>query len=181
MNGVDENVIELSPRKVIAIIAISLPVVAVGMWMFSLSEAFIVAFRRFNSPELVHGFGLFVAALGVLGGLYGVRRLLGDRRGVVFSSVGVMDHTSGITAGMIPWCDIVGAEIVKLSTQSVLIIKLKEPQQFLKHQNLLKWPFLALNDRICGSPVAISPSALKVGPSELLDLFVQYREKYGNA
>jgi hypothetical protein len=181
MNSADERVVQLSPGKVAAIVAGSFPVVAVGIWMFSLDETTIVSFRRLNSPELVHGFGLFIAAMGVLGGLYGVRRFFGDRRGVVFSSTGVTDYTSGISAGMIPWREIVGAEIVKLSTQTVLVIKLKEPRKFLEHQSLLRWPFLALNDKICGSPVAISPAALKVSPSELLDLFSQYREKYGNA
>ena len=181
MSGVDEKVIDLSVKNLLSYICGAFVLVVLGTWLFSLDEETIHAFRRFHSPALVHGFGAFLVLLPGLGGLYLMRRLFGDRRGLVFNNVGIADYTSRVSAGLIPWHDIAGAEIVKLRTLTLLVIKLKEPTKYLEGQGPLKRALLFANYRLCGSPVTISMSLLSAKPSELLAHFSYYQQTYGNA
>jgi hypothetical protein len=181
MGGADEKIVELSARKVVAVILGSLAVAGFGAWMISLDPEFIDAFRRFSSPAFVHGFGIFLVSFAGLGGLYGVRKLFGDRRGLVFNDAGVLDCTQEVSAGLIPWPEIVGVEIVKLPTQTVLAVKLKEPGKYLERQSPLKQALFMANYKLCGSPVALSVNLLKAKPAELLAHFSRYQQKYGNA
>jgi hypothetical protein len=45
----------------------------------------------------------------------------------------------------------------------------------------LKHALNKANYKMCGSPIAITSNALKINFSELLSLFHQYNQKYGNA
>lgn len=181
MSVVDETVIRLSVKKLLLLICGLFVVVVLGTWFFSLDAETIHAFRRLNSPAFVHGFGVFLVLLAGLSGFYLIRRLFGDRRGLVFNNVGIVAYTNRVTAGLIPWHDIAGAEIVKLRTQTLLAIKLKEPTKFLERQTPLKRALLFATFRSCGSPLVLSTNLLSAKPSELFARFSHYLQKYGNA
>lgn len=180
-NESDEQVFDLSPKKLVVLIIGTLALIALGVWMIFLDEETIQAFRRFNSPAFVHGFGFLLIVLAGLGGLTAVRRLCGDRRGLVLNTVGLLDCTSGISGGIVPWSEVAGVEIVKLPTQTVLAVRLKEPNKYLERQSPVKRAFLLANHKMCGSPVALSVNLLKAKPAELLMHVSRYKEMYCNA
>jgi hypothetical protein len=181
MSDIDETIVELSGKNLLALIFGSLGVAALGMWMISLDAEFIATFRRFNSPAFIHGFGVSLILFSALSGLYATRKLFSDRRGLVFNDVGVLDCTHGISAGLVPWCEIAGADLVELPMQAVLAVKLKEPTKYLERQAPLKRALFAANHKLCGSPVAFTVGLYKDKPTELLAHFARYHAKYGNA
>jgi hypothetical protein len=181
MSAIDEKIIELSKKKVLLLIIGACAFVALGAWLLLLDEATIQSLRRFNSPVFVHGVGLVSVVFFGLCGVLGIKKLVDKKPGLVFNSSGIVDNSSGVSAGLIPWTEIMGAEIFEIYKQKVLVIKVKNPQNYVERGNWLKQALNKLNCKMCGSPIAITSNALKISFSELLSVFSQYQERYGNA
>ena len=181
MSSSDETVIELSKKKILLLILGSCIFVALGVWLASLDEAILQAQSRFRNPVLVHGLGLVAVAFFGLCGVVGIKKLFTKKPGLVFNSSGIVDNASGVSAGLIPWTEIIGAEVFEIQKQDILVIKVTDPQKFVDRGGLLKRVFNKANYKMCGSPIAISSNTLKMDFSELLSLFSQYQRKYGRA
>lgn len=181
MSAVDEKVIELSKKKILLLILGSCAFVVLGAWLLSLDEATIQSQPLFNNPMLVYGIGLVSIVFFGACGAFGIKKLFDKKAGLVFNSSGVIDNSSGVSAGLIPWSEIVGAEIFEIHKQKTLIIKVRNPQQYIERGGRLKQALNKANYKMCGSPIAITSNALKINFSELLSLFHQYNQKYGKA
>jgi hypothetical protein len=175
----DEAIVELSKKKVFLIILGSCAFVALGVWLLFLDEATIQSQRR--SPMLVHGIGLVAVAFFGLIGAFGIKKLFDKKPGLVFNSSGIVDNSSAVSAGLIPWSEILGAEIFETHKQKMLIIKVRYPQKYIERGGQLKQLLNKANYKMCGSPIAITSSGLKVNFQELLSLFSQYHKRYTNA
>jgi hypothetical protein len=171
--------VELSKKKVLLLILGSCAFVALGGWLLSLDEAIIQSQHR--SPMLIHGIGFVAVAFFGLIGVFGIKKLFDKKPGLTFNSSGIIDNSSGVSAGLIPWSEVVGAEIFEMHKQKMLIIKVRNPQKYIERGGRLKQMLNKANYKMCGSPIAVTSSALKVNFPELLSLFNQYRQKYGNA
>jgi len=181
MSPVDEKVIELSKKKILLLSFVACAFVVLGAWLLSLDEAAIQSqFRPYN-PMLIYGIGL--ASIVVFGvcGVFGIKQLFDKKAGLVFNSFGVFDNSSAVSAGLIPWSEIVGAEIVKIHTEQFLIIKVRDPGKYIARGGALKQAFNKANYKMGGSPIAITSIALKIKLSEVLALFHEYKQKYGHA
>ena len=182
MNATDERVIDLSWKKVLLVIlgafAIAFPL---GCWIFFLEAETIRAWRRLNSPDFVHGFGLVMATFAVYSGIYGIRMLFGDMRGLVFNSAGILDCSRGVSEGFISWAEIEGVAVLKQRADRILAIRLKEPKRFIERKSRLTRLHFSANNLVFGSPVAISTQLFKVSPSELFVLFCTIPKKVRHA
>lgn len=130
---------------------------------------------------LIHGIGLAAIVFFGACGVFGIKKLFDNNPGLVFNSSGIVDHSSGVSAGLIPWSEIVGAEIFEVHKQKMLIIKVRNPQKYIERGGALKRMVNKANYKLCGSPIAITSNALKINFSELLSLFQQYKQRYDNA
>lgn len=181
MSAIDEKIIELSKKKILLLILVSCAGVALGVWLFSLDAATIQSHRRFNSPPLVHGIGVASIVLFGLCGIFGIKKLSEKKPGLILNSYGVIDNSSAISAGLIPWNEIVGVEIFEMRKQKMLIVKVKDPKKYIERGNRLKQTLNNANFKMCGSPIAITSNSLKISFSELLALFSKYQQKYCSA
>jgi hypothetical protein len=181
MSAIDENIIELSKKKILLLILGSCAFVVLGAWLLSLDEATIQSQRRFDNPLLIHGAGLVSIVFFGACGVFGIKKLFDKKAGLIFNSSGIVDNSSGVSAGLIPWSEILGAEILEIHKQKMLIIKVRNPQKYIERGGTLKQALNKANHKICGSPIAITSNALRINFSELLSLFNQYKQKYGNA
>lgn len=181
MSSVDEKVIALSKNKIFLLILGSCAFVVLGIWLLSLDEVTIHSQRRFGSPLLVHGVGIVsIVFFGVIGA-FGVKKLFNNKPGLVLNSSGVIDNSSGVSAGLIPWSEILSAETYEIHKQKMLIIKVRNPQKYIEQGGALKRALNNANHKMCGSPIAITSNTLKVDFSELLSLFEEYKQRFGNA
>lgn len=181
MSSKDEKIIKLSKKKILLLILGACAFVTLGVWLFSLDEATIQSQRWFNSPMFVHAIGLVSIVFFGLCGVFALKKLFDKKPGLVFNDSGIVDNASGVSAGLIPWSEVVGSEIFEIQKQKMLIIKVKNPQKYIERSGLLKRALNKANYKMCGSPIAISSSTLKIDFSELLSLFNRYQRKYGNA
>lgn len=96
------------------------------------------------------------------------------------SAAGIVDSSGTVSAGLIPWSDIQGFGIHEIQKQRMLIIKLADPEKYIRAGGPMKQALNRMNTRICGSPVAISSNALKINFDELVRLCNSYHAKYAD-
>ncbi|MDX6692997.1 MAG: hypothetical protein QOF02_600 [Blastocatellia bacterium] len=179
MNAVDEKIIEQSKRKLLLYLLGACIFMAVGVWMFSMDDASIEAHRRFNNPLYVHGVGLAAIIMSAPVGALVVRKLFDSKPGVVFNSAGVLDNSSGVSTGFIPWSDITGAEVLQIQRQRMLIVRVVNPEKYLEAGNALKRALNRQSYKSYGSPISITAGTLKISFEELQATFNEYLSKYG--
>lgn len=180
MSSIDEKVIEFSKKKIVLLIIGACVFAILGIWLLSLDALTIQSQRRFNDPLFVHGIGLVMIVFFGIAGVFGFKKLFDKKPGLVLNSSGVIDNSSGVSAGLIPWMEILGAEIYEVHRQKFLIIKVRNPQKYIEQGGPLKQAFNQANYKMCGSPIAITSGALRVDFTELLLLFGEYKQKYAN-
>jgi hypothetical protein len=177
----DEKVIALSKSKVLMLIAGSLVFVAIGLWMFQKDAAEISADRIFNNPLFVHAAGIAGVIFFGLTGAFGIWKLFDTKPGFVLSAAGLVDNSSGVAAGFIPWSEVTGFSVFTVVNQQTLIVKVRNPERYIEAGNPLKRALNRANFKLCGSPIAITSTTLTIGFAELLDSCNQYHAKYGKS
>jgi hypothetical protein len=175
----DETIIALGKTKIALLLLGACVFVAVGIWMFSLDDASIQSRRRFNDPVYVHGLGLVSIVFFGSCGLYALKKLFDKKPALIFNNSGIVDNASSASAGFIPWSEVVGAEIFEIQKQKMLIIKVRDPQEYIARGNSLRRTLNKANYNMVGSPISISSNTLEIDFSELASLFDRYQRKYG--
>lgn len=179
MKITDEKIIELSKLKLLLLATGAIAFVALGIWMFQLHPSEIESHHLFTSTFIVHGIG--VVSIGFFGlcGLFWMRKFFDKKPGLVLSEAGVIDNSSGVSAGFIPWSEIVGFDIFEIQNQKTLIVMVVNPERYIEVGGSIKRALNRMNFKLCGSPIAITSNSLKIGFQELLDTCNTYFEKYG--
>ena len=181
MNSLNGKAIKLSKGKIVLLILGSCAFLVLGGFFLILDDATIQSQPRTNSPLLVHTVGFIAVVFSGATGVFGVKKLFDNRPGLILNSSGIIDNSSGVSAGLIPWTEILGSEIQKIGRQRFLVIKVRNPQKYIERGGALKRVVNRANNRLCGSPIAIASTALNVKFSELVKLFDEYKQRYGNA
>ncbi len=171
MNVPDEMKIALSKKKLLFLISISGLFVAAGVWMISSASGALSHIVSACGGVSVTFFGLCA--------IVGLIRFFDKKPGLEFTKMGVIDNASGVSAGLIPWSDILGADVYESMGQRMLVVKVINPDRYIEACGPLKRWTKKANARICGSPVTIPYNTLKVEFDELLNLFNAYKAKYG--
>jgi hypothetical protein len=180
-SATDELAIELSKSKIVLMIVGAFGFIAIGAWM-SLEDAQSIARDTpIFDPQLVHGVGIAGIVFSSLGVILATKKLFDKRPGLVLNSAGIIDNSSGVAAGFIPWSEIVGAEIFEVHRQKMLIITLRDPEKYIARGNLFKRIASKTGYKMCGSPISITSTTLKISFPELLATFEQYHRKYGQS
>ncbi|HEX8130271.1 MAG TPA: STM3941 family protein, partial [Pyrinomonadaceae bacterium] len=112
-------------------------------------------------------------------GLYALKKLLDKKPALVFNSSGIIDNASSVSPGFIPWSEVVGAQICEIQNQKLLIIKVRDPQEYIARGSSLRQTINKANYKMVGSPISIATNTLAIDFSELVSLFDRYQRKYG--
>jgi hypothetical protein len=164
-----ERVIELSKARLVLLIAASLFMAALGLWFFtaSVGGSLVGALGRFGRIWMIHSLGavafLFFAACAV----YAIIKVFNRKPGLVLGPTGIVDNSSAVAAGFIPWSEVTGVEIYQLGAQKMLVVKVADPRKYIDRGNPLKRALNRANTGMCGSPVVISANALRISFHEL--------------
>ena len=183
MDSADETIIELSKTKMALLLLAACAFVAAGAWMLTLDAADIRAGRSFrfffNEPAFAYGLGVAsILCFGFLG-VVAVRKMFDKKPGLVLNSSGVFDNASGASAGLIPWPEVVGSEVIEIQGQKMLIIHVSDPQKYVARGGPLRRALNRASYKMGGGAVTIPSNTLKIGFNDLVALFDQYRRKYG--
>lgn len=174
----DETVIALSKGKNVLLTLGALAFVAGGAWMVSLDADQIRSAGLLRSPLLFQVVGWVAIGFFGLCGAIALRKLFDDRPGLVLHAGGLVDNSSGVSAGAVPWSDIAGFSVFSFSGQRSLVIQVRDPDRYAAVGNAAQRAAKRANVRLCGSPLAINPNSLKIGFEPLMDLCRTYHARY---
>jgi hypothetical protein len=177
MSATSDRVIAISKSKVVLLLVGACVFVAVGLWMFLLDDAEILQQRRYNNPAFVHGIGLASMVFFGLCGAVALRKLIDNRPGLVMSDAGFIDNASAVSAGFVPWSDVADLRLYELRKQKMLVIVMADTGKYVERGNAFRRMLNRANAHLCGSPVVIASTALKISFDELFAAFGQYRHK----
>ena len=175
----DTKTIALGRKKMLLLIGEYLLVIAMGIWLLTLDAVRIEMDGPFRSPALVYGAGLLAVTAFGLFTIMVARRLFDRRPGLVLSSLGVLDNSSANSVGFVPWSEIVGLGVHETFNQKMLVVKVADPKKYFDGGDRLARYLRKSSHKMCGSPVIINATALKIGFDELSAMFHQYLSKYG--
>jgi hypothetical protein len=178
MNMPGEMTIEFSTKKWLLILVGSILFVVGGFWMLNEDEETIRMARHWD-PASVHVVGGISVIFGGLGAVIAMWGLFRKKAALKFTEAGLIDNSTSVSAGLIPWSDIVGAEIYEVQRKPMLVIKVTDPDRYIETGSDLKRWAKRANFNMCGSPVVISCSTLKIDFDELVQIFNAYISKYG--
>jgi hypothetical protein len=161
MNSDDAEIIALSRTKIAFLVLGACALAAIGVWLFSLGDGEVIGTMH-RDPAIVHGTGVVSIVVFGLFGLFGLKKLFDKRPGLILNSSGIVDNASAVSAGLIPWSEVVGTEVFTIRRQKLMIIKIRDPQQYIESEGPLKRALHSANYRMCGSPIVISSNTLKM-------------------
>jgi hypothetical protein len=176
----DERVIALSRAKLMLMIAGSVAFIVVGAWFFLASDdgSLITDMRRFVDPWVIHGLGIAAALFGVAGVAWGVAKSFDRKPGLTLSAAGLVDNSSAVAAGFIPWSEVTGLDTLRIQRQRMLVIHVVDPGKYIERGNALKRALNRANAGMCGSPIVISSNALQIPFDELRSAVASYSSRF---
>jgi hypothetical protein len=180
LNVEDEKRIALSKSKLRLLFVGSILFVAMGIWMVQLDVADIEAHSRYNNPVMMHGIGVVAILFFGLCAVFGARKLLDKRPGLILNSAGLLDNSSAVAAGFVPWSEVVGFSIFEVQHQKTLVVRVREPERYIAAGGMFKRMLNRMNYKLCGSAVVISVNSLKLSFDELLEISHTYFHRYGD-
>lgn len=166
MNDSNQIEIQLSKSKLTLMALGCLAFVIVGICFIvdpTKYESFIM-----RSPTFIFIAGLLSILFFGFTGLFFLKKLQDRLPGLVISEEGIMDNSSGVSAGFIPWCDIITIKETKIVNQKYINIVVKNPQMYINRQkNALKRKAMQVNYKTWGTAIGITVNGLKINYDDL--------------
>lgn len=175
----DERIIELSKAKVFKLLYIACGFVALGVLMLQREPEWSRSNIRLIDSMLVPAAGALSVGFFGLCALVAVRKLFEKKPGLILDSTGILDNSSGVAAGLVHWSEITGFDIFQVHGARSLVVKVSDPDKYVHRGGAIKRALNKANLHLCGSPIAITSSSLKIDFDDLLQLCDAYLKKYG--
>lgn len=174
MNETSRRTIPYSRKKLVLLLLGAILLVLGSWWMTTLDDETIRAGRRFNSPLLVHSVGVIgMVFFGACAGFAGFK--LFDRTpGLVLDERGFTHRASLQSFGFVPWSDVAGVDVFVINRNKLLVVKLVDPEKYIRRGGALRQALNRSNHRMCGSPITLASNALAIDFDELRRLFWDY-------
>ncbi len=168
-----EVVIPLSKGKNVLLLLGAVAFVVGSIWLWSIADA-----QRRYHPIVVRATSVVGTRFFGACAIYGTLKLFDDRPGLVIDETGILDNSSAVAGGSVPWTDVVGVGQWEISGQRFVVIFVKEPEKYIKRGNYLCRMLTAANVKLVGSPIAISPNALQMSFDHLMQVLTDGFERH---
>lgn len=172
----EQTIVYQSKKKLVGQIIFCIAFVAVGIWILTNKNRIDKTFVETYRLNLFIG-GLTVLVFASFLSLW-IFKLLDKKPGVLVDENGIVDNSTYISVGKIPWSDI---ESVKPSNYSsnVITVILKEPAKYIdKQKNPIKKKLLKANYKKNGSPVNIQTLSLNTDNKNLINAINEHLNEF---
>ena len=171
--------IPLSKNKLFFTLFGAIGFVLIGLW-FLISPP-ISSTQIFGISSIYSIVGFISVLFFGLGAVIIFRKISDEKAGIIINSQGIIDNSSGVSAGLIPWKDIQEIKVAQVMNQKFLMLIVKNPQDYLaKVTNSIKRKGMEINYKTYGSPISISASSLKTDFDELHKLLIDKMKEYNS-
>lgn len=168
--------VPLSKVKMTFIILGCLLFIALGVFMLLNAEE--MQTRKF-SPIWIMGFG--VIAVVFFGGICiaVIKKIVDKKPGLSIDENGIWDNSSGVSAGLVEWKDILGLRKVNVSGTRFLLIDVQNPEKYIGNvKGGIKRQAMKANNKKYGTPISISANGLSIKFNALEELISEAFQKY---
>lgn len=147
----------------------SLGFTAIGLW-FVLNPPNI-SNPYFGNPTRLLVLGIIAILIFGLLTIYIARKLTDNKPGLIIDNIGLIDNSSGVSAGQILWSDIEDISVLEIHRQKLIMLQVKNPQDYIdKQTSVLKKKLMQMNFNIYGTPLSITSNSLQIKFEELLHI-----------
>jgi hypothetical protein len=172
----DRIVVAVSKTKTGLILLGSTGFVATNIWLWFNADQDLGRNALFVELAAIAG-GTFFAACG----LAALFKLFDSAPGLIIDAEGIVDNSSGVSAGRIPWKDIRGFHVTTIRSQRFLTVEVHDAQKYIRRANGLKRLLVSMNAKYFGGPVQISTNALRISFDRLQSLANEALERHRRA
>ncbi len=164
--------IVLSKSKIVLMLLGALTFVAVGLWFVIAPPT--IENSYWGSPAKIAVVGCASIIFFGLCAFFFVRKLQDTRPGLIIDDTGLVDNSSGLSAGNILWSDIENISVIEIHRQKLIMLQVKNPQQYIDRQtSLIKRKGMELNNKMYGTPLSITSNGLKTTFDNLLTIITE--------
>jgi hypothetical protein len=162
----NEIVIPISKQKIILLTIGALVFVGLGI-------LFVTNPEKYTSPIMRNSTVIFISGLAsiLFFGLctpFIFKKLWDKSPGLIITDQGILDNSSGVSAGQILWNDIDEIHVIKIQRQRMIILQVNNPQDYIdKQSSKFKRKMMTINMNMYGSPLFLTSNGLKVSFDEL--------------
>jgi hypothetical protein len=110
--------------------------------------------------------------------IFALIMLLSKSAGLIIGPNGIVDNTTGVSAGKISWDNITKISVTPSSVNSFLTIEVLDPEKYLIQGNFLSRFFKRINHTFFKSPIHISAHALDISFDEMVKIVERYCAEY---
>ena len=144
--------IALSKTKLVLVVIGALGFVALGIWMLTLADTE-------PHPRLTKAIAIAGIAFFGLCAVYGCIKIFDQRPGLIIAREGLVDNSSAVAAGRIPWDEITGLEVSSIAGTRFVTLRVRDPQKYVARSSFLRGMMNAANINMTGSPINIASTA----------------------
>lgn len=161
--------IPLSKKKLLLMLAGSVGFILIGFWFVidppKISNPF------FGDPTLLLLLGIVSILFFGICVVYIARKLPENNAGLIIDSNGLIDNSSGVSAGRILWSDIQNISVIEIHRQKLIMLQVKNPQDYIDRQKSgFKRKMMQMNFNMYGTPLSITSNSLKIEFDELINI-----------
>jgi len=172
--------IATSKTKLAIMIPVCAAFIANGIWFIinpiSLQKGI---FRGTFGVLFIETIGIATALLFGILLVFLIQRLRNNKPGLIINETGLIDNSSAIPGGFIPWNDISNIIEITVAKNRFLLIKVKNPGVYIsRHTGFLKRKAVEYNYKTYGTPICISSKTLQFSFDELKILLHQKLSAY---
>lgn len=170
------DAIEIPLSKSKLLLAVGGCILFVMLGIYLLTED---VFQHINfPPAIAKGAGILsIVFFGVVGFLT-VRKMFDNKTGLRIDETGITDNTSANSIGLIPWSEISAIKTGQVMSTKFLLIHTKNPDQILEKVSHVKRRMMQANQKMYGTPFAITSTTLKYNFSQLESLLQNKLNEY---
>ena len=168
--------IALSKSKIVLMLLGALTFVAIGLWFVIAPPKIENAY--WGDPTKIAIVGYASIIFFGLCAFICIRKLPDNKPGLIIDDIGLIDNSSGVSAGQILWSDIEDISVIEIHRQKLIMLQVINPQDYIdKQTSVFKRKVMQMNYKMYGSPLSITSNALKVTFDELMTLLADKLEK----
>ena len=172
MNDSNQIEIQISKLKLILMLLGCLFFAGVGICFVINPAKYLSIIMRSTTIIFLSGL-LSILFFGVMF-LFISKKISDKSPGLIISNQGITDNSSGVSAGFIPWVDIIDIKETKIVNQKLINIVVRNPQVYIDRQiSGFKQKAMQTNYNAFGTIIGISANGLKIDYDELKALIKQ--------
>lgn len=177
MNNEEQIEIPLSKTKMRLTFVGALVFVGFGLW-------FLISPPKsnhwlFGNQTLILIIGLVAVMFFGLIAVVIFRKFSDKKPGLIICEQGIIDNSSEVSVGLIPWSDIQEIKISQVMSQKILILVVKNPNDYLNRvTSIFKRNSMKMTYKTYGSPISISAHVLQTDFDNLHKLLIEKMNEY---